>query len=994
MQKFIFLISNILLAYTAHAQILEYSVAENIWNADSLGNHRAVIRFDGMGRVARVIIPWRRRDKNPDQKRIIIQDGKTGDRILNFRALNINNELGDLLFEPISGKGTYYCYYLPSRNEGRSNYPKGTYLKPDSTASPSWPGSKGSDISTNCTTIGIQSINEMNSFYPMEVIATDKETKNLVSSAARQDLIVFPEDRQHPIKMTDHLPYRWVQNGANNSFQGRASRGENYTFQLGLYALKTLEDVRVKLSALKNGKGIIPEKNLYCLKSAGVDYTGKPFTKRILVDQGKIQALWCGIDIPSGIPPGIYTGTATISSRNAPDAVTRITLEVGKEISTDGGISEPWKQTRLKWLNSTLAQENKVIAPYTDLKLDGRTISLLGRKLTLSPDGLPGKIQTFFTPEMTNYQSTPNEILSNPMRFVCIRSEDGKALSWRSNSTTFTKKSSGTYSWSVMSSNGPLQMEVSASLEFDGFVDYTIKITANQDISLSEFSLEMPFQKSASDYLMGLGRKGGIRPDTLDWKWKVDSLNQDGAWIGSVNAGLQYSLRDERYVRPLNTNFYLQKPLILPNSWANGKKGGIRIFPEGNAIMVHNYSGSRNLKKGDVLFYNFTLLITPFHTLNTDFQWAGRFYHKYQDLDSIKMAGATIVNIHHATPINPWINYPFIEYKKMKDYIDSAHAKGLKVKIYNTVRELSNHAYETFPMRSLGHEIYSTGKGGGFSWLQEHIGEDYIAAWFVPEIKDAALVNSGMSRWHNYYVEGMNWLTRNVGIDGIYLDDVAFDRVTMKRIKRVLTQDGHPGIIDLHSANQYNKNDGFNNSANLYMEHFPYLSRLWFGEYFDYEKNGPDFFLTEVSGIPFGLMGEMLEGGGNPWRGMVYGMTSRMPWSEKADPRPIWKTWDSFGMTGSEMIGYWSNKCPVSTDKPNIKATVYRKKGRSMVSIASWAGKNDSFRLKIDWKALGINPDQAKIKAPEIMNFQPERNFSPSEEIPVENGKGWLLIIE
>jgi hypothetical protein len=35
-------------------------------------------------------------------------------------------------------------------------------------------------------------------------------------------------------------------------------------------------------------------------------------------------------------------------------------------------------------------------------------------------------------------------------------------------------------------------------------------------------------------------------------------------------------------------------------------------------------------------------------------------------------------------------------------------------------------------------------------------------------------------------VEGMNWLTQNVGIDGIYLDDVAFDRVTMKRIKRVL----------------------------------------------------------------------------------------------------------------------------------------------------------------------------------------------------------------
>ena len=41
-----------------------------------------------------------------------------------------------------------------------------------------------------------------------------------------------------------------------------------------------------------------------------------------------------------------------------------------------------------------------------------------------------------------------------------------------------------------------------------------------------------------------------------------------------------------------------------------------------------------------------------------------------------------------------------------------------------------------------------------------------------------------MNRWHNYYVEGMNWLVDNIGIDGIYLDDVAFDRVTMKRVKK------------------------------------------------------------------------------------------------------------------------------------------------------------------------------------------------------------------
>ena len=329
----------------------------------------------------------------------------------------------------------------------------------------------------------------------------------------------------------------------------------------------------------------------------------------------------------------------------------------------------------------------------------------------------------------------------------------------------------------------------------------------------------------------------------------------------------------------------------------------------------------------------------------------------------------------------------------MKAYIDEAHRKGLKVKIYNTVRELSNSAYETFPMRSLGHEIYSGGKGGGYSWLQEHLGGDYIAAWYVPEVKDAAIINSGMSRWHNYYVEGMNWLVQNVGIDGIYLDDVAFDRTTMKRIKRVLTQDGHPGIIDLHSANQYDKSDGFNNSANLYMEHFPYLNRLWFGEYFDYEHNSPDFFLTEVSGIPFGLMGEMLQGGGNPWRGMVYGMTNRMPWSDNADPRPIWKVWDDFGMKGTKMIGYWVDSRPVRTNNNYVLATTYQKQKKALIAIASWADSTTSVKLLINWKKLGINPARAVITAPEIKNFQPARTFKPGDEIPVEKGKGWLLVI-
>ncbi|WP_230675469.1 glycoside hydrolase domain-containing protein, partial [Bacteroides fragilis] len=59
-----------------------------------------------------------------------------------------------------------------------------------------------------------------------------------------------------------------------------------------------------------------------------------------------------------------------------------------------------------------------------------------------------------------------------------------------------------------------------------------------------------------------------------------------------------------------------------------------------------------------------------------------------------------------------------------------------------------------------------------------------------------------------------------------------------------------------------------------------------FGEYFKYEKS-PEYWLTDVSGIPFGMMSEMLQDGGNPYRGMLYGMTAREPM--ESVPSQLWK---------------------------------------------------------------------------------------------------------
>ena len=48
------------------------------WNADSLGNHRVVLKVESKSEAVLAHIPWRRRDVRPEQKNVIIIDAATG----------------------------------------------------------------------------------------------------------------------------------------------------------------------------------------------------------------------------------------------------------------------------------------------------------------------------------------------------------------------------------------------------------------------------------------------------------------------------------------------------------------------------------------------------------------------------------------------------------------------------------------------------------------------------------------------------------------------------------------------------------------------------------------------------------------------------------------------------------------------------------------------------------------------------------------------------
>ena len=100
---------------------------------------------------------------------------------------------------------------MPYVDEGTANYPKGIYQKPESKADAKWLSNIKANLKDNTSVTEIQSVNAFNSFYPMEVIATASETSALVAKNNENSFLVFPEDREHSIKLKSDLPQRWIQ---------------------------------------------------------------------------------------------------------------------------------------------------------------------------------------------------------------------------------------------------------------------------------------------------------------------------------------------------------------------------------------------------------------------------------------------------------------------------------------------------------------------------------------------------------------------------------------------------------------------------------------------------------------------------------------------------------------------------------------------------------------------------------------------------------------
>ena len=804
---------------------------------------------------------------------------------------------------------------------------------------------------------------------------------------------------------------------------------------------------------------------LRCMNTGGVDFWGRSYTiGAIPVPMGEVLPLWVAAVIPPTAARGVYTGRATVafSSRGGVDGTTTtmtatvaLNLTVSGPVLPNGGDDDADRGTRLHWFDSRLGFGGDTVpAPYSPISVKplqmsaggapgGAIVALLGKAVTIDGHGLPLSVQV---DAWANHPtlSKQREALGGAVTFGV------GSLTLGPPTLSLGKPSNMSVAWSSTASDttGAATVAVAGTLDCTGYTLVNITVTARAAVALAGVRLVVPTNPASAFFAMGLGQPGGLtgkwldplgaKPGTTARAWKWDGQNGNNAvWFGSTKAGLRVELKGDDPLWWAGVPYDSISSPTPPVSWSNGGQGGITAHANGTAEF---YSGPRAMATGESISYTFSMMATPVRPFNTTERFhdrwtqAGGHAINYTDLAK---KGVTVVNMHQGNQVNPWINYPFLTNDAMRGASEACKANGMAFSIYNTMRELSDRCREYWAMLSFGGTLVPGNGGGGADWLQEHIRTGYLPAWSNPislypgdgvpnpdpaegpYLQDAGMRVVALSRWNNYYIAGLRQVMRDYGADGIYLDEIAYDRTTMLRARKVL---GDGGKIDHHAHIAAFAAS----SAMNYMELYPFINRLWYGEGFNYNTPHADNWLIETAAFGTGLSADMLRytSMGHThgmtryaYRGMLVGSAFRFCGDGPFNPVALWALWDAFGIQDAEMVGWWEDverspgTVPVSvTDTDSsagdgtaadaLKITVYVKKGVSaMIVVTDWdeLAPSVTFGLDYDWAALGLREGTVKLTAPSLPPFQVAPavvgNFPTNHTFTVEVQQGGVILL-
>ena len=494
---------------------------------------------------------------------------------------------------------------------------------------------------------------------------------------------LFGEDRQFAVR-NNIVPAHWIAKGsrAAERFHGVAQPGEFYPFQVCV-ASDTARKLRWKAKT---------DLKVSCITPTECE-----------VAANGVKPIWVMVDVPKDAAGKTLKGEVVVEdAADAASATLPFEIEVKGAVLENGGIGDAWRLARLKWLNSDIGREDTVTKPYEPIVVDKarRTVKILGRELVLGEDGLPARVVSYFNGSNTRIVEKGMSLLAGPVKLEI----NGESSTSRY-AMCFTEVTPAHAAWRAETDlGGGAKRVVEGRVDFAGECRFRVRIDGAK-VEKALFEMKMP--ADVARFREGLGTKGGFYTEekNIEHKWDP-KFNRDAVWLGSVNGGLMVRFKGANYRRPLINAYYAWQKLLMPESWAAGG-GTISLSKSGEEAVVR--AEAADAPEGAE--WNFDLYITPFHRLDMKTHLGDRYCHLSQrksefDVKRIRDMGATVVNLHHNTIWNPYINYPYNDDSGplLKKAVKDAHDAGLLLKVYYTTRELTQNLPEFFALKSLDGE--------------------------------------------------------------------------------------------------------------------------------------------------------------------------------------------------------------------------------------------------------------------------------------------------
>ena len=331
-------------------------------------------------------------------------------------------------------------------------------------------------------------------------ISTDEASRKYGNLISNKLFFAFPEVRENPLKWFDSIPEVKLKKSTRpGSFVLTARPGEIFILQTGIWALNgDVSDVQLEISDFIGRRGsVINASRTTCYNLGGTDFRGNTFKKQVNIPKGRVQAFWIGIDLDS-IRSGTYKGSVSVVAGGERQIIP-LSIKVSGDPVSNHGYDEGSHLSRLNWLNSTVGTDDQVTKGYTPVEAKGNRISILGRAVEIGATGLPESVQSFFGPSNQSLSEKGEPLLSRPVRFI-IEKMDGTIEKLHPRELVFTEKTPLRASWKVINASADFNLEVSGTIEFDGFCDFSLKLTSKDLVKIRDIRLEIPVEKRKAEY--------------------------------------------------------------------------------------------------------------------------------------------------------------------------------------------------------------------------------------------------------------------------------------------------------------------------------------------------------------------------------------------------------------------------------------------------------------------------------------------------------------